>query len=301
MGYLDAMDEPNSADKVELTDDLLPIKFEVAEAELQNIDNESEFLHISFELLKELSHWLVILTGVVTDEPLGLNAAIVRGHTVRLMKITRTMVREMIQDEPDQQLALVRELLETVATLAYLLDDTDGSRCQAYIQDSLVAERETMKEVTANISNRGEAIAIEQRMLRSIERTAAAAGIADVGKLPGRKTIGWPSVEDRIKLLGPTAYVAYRSASSEVHGTWSNLYRNHLTTVEGGFTANLKSTRIRPQPPLAAVAVLCRVYLDTLDRHVPVEYIDFFAAPLRDLSERAEMVDRAHETWLQNS
>src|SRR5947208_1759720 len=78
---------PDPTSIIELTDDLLPVRFTVDEAELAAIDNESEFLRVSFELLKEAGHWLIILADLATP-PLPLHDAIIRAHTVRLMKIT---------------------------------------------------------------------------------------------------------------------------------------------------------------------------------------------------------------------
>ena len=293
-------DEPsdNFGKIEELTDDLLPEPFLIDDVSLAKIDRESEFLRISFELLKEMGHWLIILAGLAT-EPLDLNPAIIRGHTVRLAKLTRTMVREMIQDEPGQQLALVREIIETVATLAYLLGDTDGTRYTAYIQDGLVAEREMVKEITINVADRGAALDIENRMLRSIQSKAAAARIADVLTLPGRAKIGFPSAEDRIKLLGLNAYIAYRASSSEVHGTWIDLRRNHLEQVGDKFLPNLAQLSIRPQPPLAMAYVLVSVYTATLARHVEPQQIAFFEKRFEDLLDRTKRVDAAHEAWLQ--
>ena len=59
----------------ELTDDLLPTPFRLSDKELEGVDRESEFLRFSFELAKEITHWLLIFAGLAT-KPLGLNEAI---------------------------------------------------------------------------------------------------------------------------------------------------------------------------------------------------------------------------------
>lgn len=298
-----ATDPAGSFDEVtEVTDDLIPERFEIDDTELATIDSESEFLRLSFELVKETAHWMTLLGGLVPAEPLDLNRAIIRGHTVRLAKLSRALMREIVADEPTQQLVLVRQILETAATLAYLLDDTDGARYTAYVHDGLVAEREMVKEITTNIANREEALEIEQRMLRSIQKTASAAGISDVTQLPGRRTIGFPSAEERLQLISDTAYVAYRGSSAEVHGTWSNLLRDHLTVADDGhFEPNLTSVDMRPQAPLTVTVMLTSLYADTIDRHVSPGQAEFFEAALRDLCTRAHRVDTAHELLLNNS
>ena len=134
----------------------------------------------------------------------------------------------------DRQLALAREVIEALATLAYLLADTDGVRFDQYIQDSLVAEREFLRLIKKNIEARGSSWAIEESMTRSIERTARDAGIDDVMGLPGRRVIGWPSTELLLGLVGPNLYPSYRVGSSVLHTQWLDLIRHHIKREDDG-------------------------------------------------------------------
>ncbi|WP_141698387.1 DUF5677 domain-containing protein [Streptomyces lushanensis] len=157
--------------------------------------------------------------------------------------------------------------IETLATPVCLIgDDGNGDRFDQYVMNSLVAERELLADVQKNVERRdGEVWPIEERMKRSIAKTAKAAGIEDVSKLPGRARIGYPSTEARIKLLGPNAYLAYRMGSVEVHGEWNGLYRNHSPLEGLQFSPNVNGLHVRPQIPLTLVMLSLTVILENIE------------------------------------
>lgn len=136
-------------------------------------------------------------------------------------------------------------------------------------------------------------------MRRSIAATAKAAGIDDVSKLPGRAKIGYPSAEERIKLLGPNVYLGYRMGSVETHGDWNDLYRNHLTFEDGEFAPNLGGHEARPQVPLGLVRLTMMVMLKNLDYLVlDRETVRYFRPLLEGLVRRVGEVDDLHEHFL---
>ncbi len=251
----------------------------------------------SVELLKEAAALSVLTCGIVPSVPHQRNPAIRCALLVRATKLARSLVIDTCVADGDQQLVLSRQVIETVATLAYLLEDEDGSRHESYVADSLVGEREMMKDIAARQADGDGAWPIEERMIRSIRRSAAAAEV-DLDDLPSRKSIGWPTAERRIELLGPQAYVAYRSGSGAVHGGWHDLYARHLTTVDGGFVPDATPGPARPQPLLMTGVLLAEISAAYL-RLRPAEELVFFESRLTDLLERLKRVDELHETWLQ--
>ncbi|MEU0987096.1 DUF5677 domain-containing protein [Streptomyces sp. NPDC005953] len=268
---------------------------------LRRATTESPYMEAAFYLLREATHWFSIIAALKPTAPLTRDDAILRGLLVRTCKLLRLTLRELHARETFQQLSVSRDTIETLATLVYLIgDDGTGVRFDQYVMNSLVAERELLRDIQQNIGGRnGETWSIEERMQRSIAATAKAADIDDVSQLPGRARIGYPSAEERIKLLGPSVYIGYRMGSAETHGDWHDVYRNHLSFDDGEFTPNLSSYDVRPQVPLMLVKLSVAVFLDNIGRLVPDETTARFLEPrLKDLVKRTGKVDALHERFL---
>lgn len=251
--------------------DLLPRPYSPAWDVLESTSNEEEFTKAAFLILQECGTICAAIAGIQVSSELGRNQAICTGLAIRLTKLAKIVIRDLANHDTFQQLSIARQIFETSATLVYLLhDDGAGERFNKYVQDSLISEKMVLKDVERNINNRGgETLEIETRMRASITKTAQAAGISDINGLPSRKEIDLPSVEERLKYLGENVYIAYRTGSSEVHGTWTDLYKNHILAVDADkFVPNPDDPRAQPNVGTTTVSVLARVfgvYLDWLD------------------------------------
>lgn len=282
---------------------LLPTLHDVDFEELERASDEEPFVRESFELLKEASVLLTVVAGIRTDrhrDGLQRDHAIIIGHFARMAKLMKGLIRQLSDGHGgDQQIAVSREFMDSVSTVMYLLGDSgDGSRFTSYVMDSLIAEREFLKDVREQVAQRGDVpLPIEERINRSIAETLAAAGVREED-IPARRNNGWPNAQARIGLLGPTAYAAYRTGSGAVHGSFADIYKNHLDETSGGFEIELRPQRFRPQP-LLSMALLSLVTL--------TEYSHKFlgmALP-RTLEERGRAlqdllrhVDEHHERYL---
>ncbi|MFJ6671723.1 DUF5677 domain-containing protein [Actinosynnema sp. NPDC091369] len=286
--------------------DMLPERYEPDWEQLAQSKSEAPHMEASFYLLRETTHWIVLVSSAHVAPTTERNLAINRGMLVRLAKLLRLMVRELVAEESFQQMSINRSVLETLATLQYLLDDDGtGERYDKYVMSGLIPERELLTLIQANIQKRnGIVLPIEVRMQRSIAMTASAAGISDVSTIPGRSKIGYPTVEQRIKLLGDRAYSSYRMGSVEAHGDWNDLYRNHLTCENGVYEPKFDKYEVRPQAPLVTSILAVGVagqsigkLLSISDQSLVVE----LETPLKDLMERLVRLDEAHEKLLQSS
>jgi len=173
---------------------------------------------------------------------LSRDDAIVAGHLVRIVKIGRRMLRDLADDDGDQQFPLTRQYLDSYSSLVYLLDPVpaDDNRFDQYLKDSLVAELDLLRSAEPSTET-------ERRLIAELDRALSTAGIA-ADEVPGRRKIGWPSAEVRMRAVGPGAYLAYRSGSNAVHGTWIDLLRAHLAVGEdGSFSSRLEPERFRPE------------------------------------------------------
>lgn len=282
--------------------DLPPLR-DVDYGALAEATTESPFTREGFELLKDASIVLTTVAGLHTETyapGLARNHAIIVGHYARSIKLIRSLIRQVSDGHGgDQQIAISREFMDSLSTVMYLLGDSgDGTRFDSYVMDSLVAEREFLKDVRTQITGRDDVILpIEERINRSIHETLAAAGVKEED-IPSRRVNGWPSAQTRLELLGPTAYAAYRIGSGAVHGSFNDIYKHHLAEVDGGFEIQLRPQPFRPQP-LLSMALLS---LTTLDHYCRT----FFGMPLppaiasrRDtLLSTLCRVDELHENWL---
>jgi hypothetical protein len=287
-------------DYVELDHSELPEAYQPDWAALNAASSEAPFLEAGFYLLRELAQFAAVIASLQPVNPLDRNRAIIRGLLMRVTKLLRLTLRELAAKESFQMLSVQRAILETLGTLKYLIDDDgSGSRFDQYITNSLVAERELLQEITQNVKRRdGTVLHIEERMRRSIQATAKAAGIADVAALPGRSKIGWPSAEARIKLLGPNAYVAYRMGSVEIHGDWTDLFRNHLEYDGETFSPKPEEIHIRPHASLTPTVLTAEFIVAHADVLIEQPATSFVAQRLRDISDRAIRVTDLHEALL---
>jgi hypothetical protein len=289
----------------ELTEDMFPEKYEPDWDKLSTSKSEAPHMEASFYLVRETAQWVTLVSSAHAAPTTERNLAVNRGMLVRLAKLVRLMVRELAAKEHFQQMSINRSVLETVATLHYLLgDEGNGERYDQYIMNGLIPERELLANIKANIEKRnGIVLPIEARMQRSIEKTSAAAGISDVSTIPARKNIGYPSAEARIKLLGNEAYSSYRMGSVEVHGDWNDLYRNHLNYEDGVYAPKFDDYEVRPQAPLVASMLIVSTVGQNIGKLLGIEdssLIGQLEEPLKDLMTRLVRVDSAHENLLQN-
>lgn len=278
-------------------------EFDLSSLNLATSDEDSVHVHAGFELLKEVAVFAAVVASLRHgDEPLTRNRAIAMGNLIRIARLARSMVAQVADGHGgDQQLALSRQLLDSAATLAYLIenDEEHADRFDSYAFDGLIAEREFLKDVRAQIARRdGTRLPIEDRIENSIRDTLLAAGI-DESDIPSRRSNGWPSAETRMKLLGPVAYSAYRTSSGAVHGSFTDLFLHYLEfDGSGGFEVREPAYPYVPQTlltsgllTLEAAALVLRTYINP----VPLELQRAFFR----LHSRLRQADEYHESAMQ--
>ncbi|WP_158171282.1 DUF5677 domain-containing protein [Rhodococcus sp. JT-3] len=249
------------------------IDFHVDFDALAKTNHEHEFVRTSFELLKEAAQLVTLTAAAVTTETeqgADRNKAILSGHLVRIVKLYRPMIRCVLDEHGGmEQMHLMRQFLDSVSILNYLLDDPDDtSRFDNYVFDSLVSEVQTLVSIENQVKADGNRSLdpVELRMISSIHASFAAAGVKRED-IPSRGNIKWPNAERRMDLISPRAYVMYRLASSSIHGSWHELERNHLQYKDGKFFPNYDSGDIYAQPLFTMAlfgAALSRDYLSAL-------------------------------------
>ncbi|TFD37780.1 hypothetical protein E3T40_04115 [Cryobacterium sp. TMT1-19] len=281
---------------------LLPLH-QVDFEELQEVVTEEPFVREGFELLKEASILLAVVAGIRTERlrnGLSRDQAIIVGHYARMTKLMKSLIRQLSDGHGgDQQIAVSREFMDSVSTVMYLLRDPgDGARYTSYVMDSLIAEREFLKDVREQVAQRGGVmLPIEERINRSIADTLSAAGVREKD-IPSRRNNGWPNAQARIELLGPTAYSAYRTGSGAVHGSFTEIYKNYLDGTSGGFEIELRPQRFRPQPLLSMALLSLMTLSDYSFKFLGVALPQVLEDRGRSLLDVLRRVDDLHERYL---
>ncbi|WP_416063464.1 DUF5677 domain-containing protein [Rhodococcus indonesiensis] len=290
-----------SAESAEKLFDQIPV-FEVDLNQLGRAEAEHEFVRVAFELLNETLRYLHYTCGLYTwERPGGLDRdeAIVVGQLVRMLKLAHAILGKAQQDRGgDQHSAISRQFLEGLSIVKYLTKDIqDKGRFDAYVGDGLIAEKQFSSLIDGQVKNRdGEVWELEQRLQSSISHTFESAGVEKV-LLPGRKKIGYASAEERLRLVGSTAYGAYRATSSGIHGTWHDLQFNHLRWENGKFHPEVRSAAVRPQIFFALSFWGTDACLTYIDAYLP-SYMAALGPRLAAHLEKVRDSDAIHEKFI---
>lgn len=297
MRWFSAHTQAVNEDRRALTEADLPKPYR---PEIASCATDDDYVEVAFALLKEATFTVLTLTGCLRDDPFQRDEAIRRGLVQRLGLLGKSMLSDAMHEHGYQQPALGRQIIDAAASYFYLAGDENGSRHQAYVNHSLAEEKAGMEIVVAQIKERGgDVLPIEERMRRSIERMATAAGTT-FDAVPGKSKSGWPTTEQRLLALSPVGYLPFRTGSSAIHSNWAALLQRDLEEVEGGF-------RLSPaaypdvRPMTAAGLFIADAAVDYLRREGTKEEWAWFLDRLIAVTQTIRELDQAHEQFLQSS
>ncbi len=191
---------------------------------------------VAFELYKEALS-VVNLAAHLLDDAASVkggwprNQAICAGLMIRIAKFMLVVTQLSAKgDRADVVIALNRSIMESAINLEFLVGTSDDKYFDQFVKFSLGPERELYDIIQANVAAReGEVWPIEQRMLDSINDVCQASGVKI--EEVNRKYGDWGGgLRERLKALNKEEqYVGkQRLPSHAVHGTWIDLYKNHL-------------------------------------------------------------------------
>jgi hypothetical protein len=204
---------------------------------------------VAFELYKEA--WRVVnLAAHLLDEVASVkggwprNQAICAGLMIRITKFMLVVTQLSAEgDRAEIVHALNRSMMESAINLEFLVRTNDDKFFDQFVRFSLGPERELYDIIQANVAARGgEVLPIEERMVHSIDDVCRVSRVTI--KEVDRKYGDWGGgIRERLKALGKEGrYVAMqRILSHAVHGTWVDLYKNHLEY-------DSKTDVFRPEP-----------------------------------------------------
>jgi Family of unknown function (DUF5677) len=275
-------------------------------------ETDSETINsVVFELYKEA--WSVVnLAAHLLDEAASINGgwhrnqAICAGLMIRICKFMLVVTQLSAKgDRAEVVSALNRSIMESAINLEFLVNKNDDKYFEQFVKFSLGPERELYDIIEANVATRGgEVWPIERRMLESINKVCQASGVK-IGDV-NRKSGDWGGgLRQRLKALDKEEqYVGVqRIPSHTVHGTWVDLYLNHLEhdTQTDVFSPNPTFSRVdaRSLGPIAMfVLEATEPYLERFFAGIPETQL--LLDRLDDLWNRILDAGAVHERLMNN-
>lgn len=267
---------------------------------------QGSFTPLAFELYKETGVILAICShsyigGAPGEGGLNRNQAICAGLLVRIVKFM-TAVTQLISsaDRGEVVVALERSILESAVNLRFLILNNDASTYEQFIRSGLGPERELFDVIQQNIQKRGgEVLPIEDRMLKSIDRSCSL-GALKIQEISPKFENWGGGLKKRLEALGEEyLYLTIqRIPSHAIHGSWVDLILYHLEEKDHGFAPNPSWSRVDPRllcPPCLLVLDAARSYTKAFLGDLP-ELRPLYNR-IDDLRERILRVDEAHEKW----
>lgn len=279
-------------------------KTRVEGSELASFTRESQHFGVAFNLFREAASYVCVLANVTVGPTQSWNVeqAVLGGHLVRMFKLMRFAMEESIEHREEMLSVLVRLLAECVINLRFLIRNSSPELIRSYLAYSLQHEKDLATLIKSNIDARaGEALPIEERMLRSISRTFENSLLREE-ELPAKKIRHWgdKNLFEKAKAVGlGEAYLAiFGGPSRNVHGGWQDLLHYHLECESPGvFRPRLEFKHPRPQ----AIYSLTHLIAETLMGYVELldhPSLDPVFDVLADVDERNHAASQAHEAYL---
>ncbi|MDQ6867094.1 MAG: DUF5677 domain-containing protein [Pseudomonadota bacterium] len=274
-------------------------------AAMAKFETEDGFAELAVRLMIETANYACIATCMMgTASTWDRDHAAVGGNMVRLNKLLDCLLDQICKRRGEPTFIFTRLSFEAVVHIRYLIQEFSPALVDSYVKCSLKHERKLHNLIEKNIAQRnGVVLPIEDRMLKSINRTVQAAQIPlDQIEVKGKLSWGGKNIFDKAKAVSlDNAYLAaFGGGSNSIHGNWQEIFGHHLEWHEdtGRFSPKTEWAYPRPQVPLS----LCRHVIETLEM-----YFHFFGGEiadnafdpaLSDLDNRVCEVGFAHENYL---
>ena len=142
---------------------------------------------------------------------------------------------------------LDRCIVEAAIKLAWLTSTNDPGRFQRFLARSLKSDLQLKGKIQRNIEKRnGQTQKIEERMLRSIERYIADAGLTEDQVVNAAKLQDFATMISDIGTKDQLFYIVAQSMGSHhIHGNWTSLVSDYLEkTPEGTFVPRVEHVGI---------------------------------------------------------
>jgi hypothetical protein len=143
-------------------------------------NKEDDFTKLAISLMVETASYVCVAACTMgTKSVWDRDRAAICGNMVRLYKLLHSVLDQTCQRRQETRFILARLVFETLVNIRYMIKEFSPQLIVSYIAYSFRHERRLRDLIQENIKARhGQILPIEDRMLKSINRSAVAAGIA---------------------------------------------------------------------------------------------------------------------------
>lgn len=216
-----------------------PPKF--SDEQLEKCRESGDFMPILFELYKFVGHLCILFALIKSESPAvrdvpPVQYAVLTGLLNRCARLMLANIALSHNGGFGETTALLdRCIFESCVKIKWLCHKGSDDAFKRYLADGLKAEVELSAEIQRNIADRdgNQVLVIEERMLKSIKRHMALAGltegeISDAKKLQTTSTMISDLGHQRLMYV-----VGQRLGSHHIHGTWPSLLMHYLEEKNG--------------------------------------------------------------------
>jgi len=157
----------------------------------------------------------------------------------RCSRLMMANLRTASEDRHDEAISIVnRSIKESAIKVIWLCENQDKDRFNRVLADGLKGDLELKSHIRNNIKARGHKIAIEDRMLKSIQRSVKTARLSDKSVKKTRRLPSLQSLMIEIGMSDLSYVVTQRMSSHMVHGTWTALLAHNIEFEDGVLKLN---------------------------------------------------------------
>lgn len=216
-----------------------PPKF--SDEQMEKYRASGDFMPMLFEWYKFVGHLCIFFALIKRESPAvrdvpAIQYSVLTGLLNRCARLMLANIALSHNGRFGETTALLdRCIFESCVKVMWLCHKGTEDAFKRYLADGLKTEVELSAEIQGNITNRegNRMLVIEKRMLKSIERHMALAGLS---KEEVSKTKKLPNTAAMICDLGHQRLmyvVGQRLGSHHVHGTWPSLLMHYLEEEDG--------------------------------------------------------------------
>ncbi len=216
-----------------------PPKF--SDEEIKKCRESGDFMPMLFEWYKFVGHLCIFFALIKRESPAfreipAIQYSVLTGLLNRCARLMLANIALSHNGRFGETTALLdRCIFESCVKVRWLCHKSTDDAFSRYLADGLKTEVELSAEIQGNITTRegNRVLVIEERMLKSIKRHMALAGLTEVDiaatkKLPNTAAMLCDLGQDRLMYV-----VGQRIGSHHVHGTWTSLLMHYLEEEDG--------------------------------------------------------------------
>lgn len=274
-------------------------KIDVSESEINSYKSESEFSFLGVEIAKEVGQIFAIVLNISTDGNFKYkrNKAVIYALGNRMLKLLLSVIENYCNLKTEIVQIINRCLIEAYIDASSLMNSDTDKIFDEYIKYTLKDDIKLYKTIKEQVKNRGFELAIEKRMIASIEHYCNEANlkIEDIANLKQRSW-GGNSIYDRFKNCNrELLYEAYRMCGHSVHGGWVNMLMFDLIKEDEEYVIKTESCEPTVKILIPILIFLCDFIQNFINYNFGSPTREELLPRIKDLENRLIKINRLHE------